>query len=113
MATALKYATEGAAYDAAHNHGKRANEYAIRSGQLQARSGHPDAAEKSFDELIARHPDEPKFYITATESMLSTKQGSRALKFAELGLAKAKSLGNRDLEGACHELADAARKQMK
>ena len=113
LATALKYATEGAAYDAAHNHGKRANEYAIRSGQLQARSGHPDAAEKSFDELIARHPDEPKFYITATESMLSTKQGSRALKFAELGLAKAKSLGNRDLEGACHELADAARKQMK
>ena len=106
LATALKYATEGAAYDAAHNQGKRANEYAVRSG-------HPDAAEKSFDDLIARHPDEPKFYITATESMLSVKQGNRALKFAELGLAKAKSLGNRDLEAACHELADAARKQMK
>ena len=51
--------------------------------------------------------------VTATEAMLSAKQGAKALHFAEQGLAKARATGNRDLEGACLELSDAAKRQMK
>lgn len=112
-AAALKAAEEGAKYDAEHNAGKRANEFAVQKGKLLARKGDADAAAREFDDLIARNPDEPKFYVTATEAMLSAKQGSKALQFAEQGLAKARSAGNRDLEGACLELAEAARRVMK
>ena len=109
-AAALKAADEGAKYDAEHNAGKRANEYGIQKAKLLARKGDHDAAAKEFDDLIARNPDEPKFYVTATEAMLSAKQGAKALHFAEQGLAKARSSGNRDLQGACLELAEAARR---
>jgi tetratricopeptide (TPR) repeat protein len=112
-ATALKYAKEGAAYDAEHNEGKRATEFAVRSGELLAKTGDVDGAVKTFEALIDRNPDEPKAYVTATEAMLRAKAGAKALAFAEKGIAKAKTLGNRDLEGACQELAEAARKQMK
>ena len=40
--------------------------------------------------------------------MLGAKQGAKALHFAEQGLAKARASGNRDLEGACRELSEAA-----
>ena len=53
---------------------------------------------------------EAKFYIGATETMLSAKRGDDALRFAEAGLAKARSTGNRDLEGACLELSEAAKR---
>ena len=65
---------------------------------------------KEFMELIARNPDEAKFYVGATETMLSAKRGEDALRFAEAGLAKARSTGNRDLEGACLELSEAAKR---
>lgn len=112
-AAALQYARDGAAYDAEHNEGKRATEYAVRTGELLAKSGNPDGAAREFDTLIERHPDEPKYYVMATESLLRAKAGAKALAFAEKGLAKARSLGNRDFEGACLELAEAAKKQMK
>ncbi len=112
-AAALKYAEEGARYDAEHNAGRRANEFSVRRGQLLARRGEADAAAQEFEGLIARTPDEPKFYVTATEVMLSAKQGAKALHFAEQGLAKARATNNRDLEGACLELSEAARRQMK
>lgn len=112
-AAALKVAEEGAAYDAAHNGGKRANEFTIKKAQLHGKRGDIDAAVREFDELLARNPDEGKFYITAIEAMLSAKQGAKALAFAERGLATARSTNNRDLEGACLELSEAARKQMK
>jgi len=112
-AAALTYAKEGAAYDAEHNGGKRATEFAVRTGELLAKTGDVDGAVKTFDALIDRNPDEPKAYVTATEAMLRAKAGAKALAFAEKGVAKAKALGNRDLEGACLELAEAARKQMK
>jgi tetratricopeptide (TPR) repeat protein len=112
-ATALKYAKEGAAYDAEHNEGKRATEFAVRTGELLAKTGDVDGAVKTFEALIDRNSDEPKAYVTATEAMLRAKAGAKALAFAEMGIAKAKALGNRDLEGACQELAEAARKQMK
>lgn len=109
-AAALEYAKAGAEADAAANEGKRANEFGVQKARLLAKSGHGDAAVQEFQELIARNPDEAKFYITATETMLGAKRGADAIKFAEAGLAKARSLGNRDLEGACLELADAARR---
>jgi len=111
-AAALRHATAGAEYDAANNGGKRANEFGLQKARLLAKSGQGDGAVKEFMELIARNPDEPKFYIGATETMLSAKRGADALRFAEAGLAKARSLGNRDLEGACLELSEAA-KRMK
>lgn len=110
---ALTYAEEGSKYDAEHNSGKRATEFAVRRAALHAKRGDFDAAAAAFDELIDRNPEEPKFYISATEAMLSAKQGARALAFAEKGLAKARSSGNRDLEGACLELSEAAKRQAK
>jgi tetratricopeptide (TPR) repeat protein len=112
-AAAIKHADEGAKYDAEHNDGKRVNDYALRKAQLLAKRGDVDAAAAEFEGLIARNPDEPKFLVTATEAMLSAKQGAKALHFAEMGLEKARSSGNRDLEGACRELSEAAKRQMK
>ncbi len=109
-ATALQHAVAGAEYDAAHNGAKRANEFGLQKARLLAKSGQADAAVKEFQELIARNPDEAKFYIGATETMLSAKRGDDALKFAEAGLAKARHIGNRDLEGACLELSEAAKR---
>ena len=112
-AAALKFAREGAAYDAEHNEAKRATEFAVRAGELLAKTGDTDGAAKEFEALIERAPDEPKFYVMATEAMLRGKAGAKALAFAEKGIAKSRSLGNRDLEGACTELAEAAKKQIK
>lgn len=105
---ALKHAREGAAFDAEHNAGKRANEYAVRKAQLFAKTGDAESAAKEFDDLIARNPDEGKFTVTAIETMLSARQGAKALAFAEKGLETARRTGNRDLEGACRELSEAA-----
>ncbi len=110
---ALAAAEGGLAYDAEHNGGKRANEFGLRAAQLQAKTGNPDAAAAAFDKLIERNPDEGKFYITAVETMLSAKQGAKALAFAERGLETASRTGNRDLEGACRELSEAAKKMTK
>ena len=107
---ALQLAHEGTAFDATSNDGKRANDFTIQRARLLCRKGDTEAASKEFEDLIARSPDEPKFYITAMELMLSAKQPSKTLKFAELGLAKARSSGNRDLEGACLELSEAAKR---
>lgn len=107
---ALAATEAGLAYDAEHNGGKRANEFGLRAAQLQAKTGNPDAAAAAFDTLIDRNPDEGKYYIAAVETMLSAKQGAKALAFAEKGLEAAQCTGNRDLEGACRELSEAAKK---
>jgi tetratricopeptide (TPR) repeat protein len=107
---ALKHARAGAAFDAEHNAGKRANDYAVRKAQLFAKTGDAESAAKEFDDLIARNPDEGKFYVTATETMLSARQGAKASAFAEKGLETARRTGNRDLEGACRELSEAAKR---
>jgi hypothetical protein len=109
---ALSLASDGTTYDAAHNEGKRANDFTVQRARLLCRKGDPDAAAAEFTALIERNPDEAKYYITATESFLSAKQPAKATHFADLGLAKARSLGNRDLEGACLELGEAAKKMM-
>lgn len=107
---AIQFVEMGATYDAEHNVGKRANEFGLRKAQLLAKAKNYPASEQAFHDLIERSPDEPKFYIAAIEAMLSGQQKAPALAFAEKGRAKANTLGNRDLAGACQELSEAANK---
>jgi hypothetical protein len=60
--------------------------------------------------VIAANPDEARNYIDAAETMLRTKDKARAATFAEAGIAKSQSIGNRDLEGACREILAAAKR---
>lgn len=107
---ALEVATQGEQYDAEHNGGGRAVEFGLKKAQLHVKAKDVDGAAAAFESLIAKHPDEGKFYTTAAEEMLRMKNGAKALSFAEKGLAKARSLGNRDLEGHCLELQEAAKR---
>ncbi len=100
----------GAKYDADHNGGQRETEYKLRKAQLYVKAKDADKAAAEFDALVALHPDEGKFCTTAAEEMLRLKDGARALRFAEAGLETAKRTGNRDLEGHCQELMEAAKK---
>ncbi len=96
--------------DAESNAGQRQNDYAVRRGQVLARRGDVDKSHDVFQALLARQPDELKYYGPATETMLGQKKGQWALQFAEQGLAKARSQNNRDSEQYFMELAAAARK---
>jgi hypothetical protein len=96
--------------DAEANGGKRRNDYAIRRGQALAKRGEADKSHEVFQALLAREPNELKYYGPAVEAMLGQKQAQRALQFAEQGLAKARSQNNRDSEQYLMELAAAARK---
>lgn len=101
---------EGARYDAEHNDSRRATEYALRRAQYYTRAREKDKAVAEFENLIAQHPNEGKYYTTAAEAMLSLGVGRQALAFAERGLAKAQEMQSRDLEGHCRELIGAAKK---
>lgn len=107
---ALQIATQGEQYDAEHNGGGRAVEFGLKKAQLHVRMKDIDGAVAAFDGLIAKHPEEGKFYTTAAEEMLRLKNGAKALHFAEKGLARARETGNRDLEGHCLELQAAAQR---
>jgi tetratricopeptide (TPR) repeat protein len=98
--------------DREFNEGRHRKDYGLRRGQTLAKQGDADKAAEVFKGLIAEDPNETKYYATATETMLSQKQGQRALEFAEQGLAKARSQNNRDLEGHFLELVEAAKKQV-
>lgn len=102
--------TEGATHDSTHNEGKRLADFGRQKGKVLARNGDAEGAASAFDAVIAANPDDPRNYIDAAETMLRVKDKASAAKFADAGLNKAKSLGNRDLEGACLELAAAAKK---
>lgn len=107
---ALEYVDAAAKDDCENNEGRRRNDYELRRGQLHAKRGEIDQAQDVFDRLIARVPSDTKILGTATEAMLSAKQGSRAKAFAEKGLALAKQQNNRDSEGYFQELLGAAQK---
>lgn len=107
---AVALLTEGAAHDATNNEGKRISDFGRQKGKIFARSGDAASAAAAFDAVIAANADDPRNYIDAAETMLRVKDKANAAKFADAGLAKAKLLGNRDLEGACMELAAAAKK---
>jgi tetratricopeptide (TPR) repeat protein len=108
---ALNYINEGLKTDCEHNEGRRRNDYELRRGQIHAKRGEADQAQDVFDRLIERVPSELKFRGSAAEAMLSARQGSRALKFAEGGLAKAREQNNRDSEQYFLELLEAAKRQ--
>ncbi len=107
---ALDVLNEGEKADCEHNEGRRRNDYELRRGQLHARRGDADAAHGVFDGLIQRDPDNMKTRAAAAEAMLTLKQGARALRFAEEGLAQARQKNDRDSEGHLMELAAAAKK---
>jgi hypothetical protein len=96
--------------DAEHNEGKRLNDYDLRRGQLHAKRGELNEAQAVFDALIGRSPQELRYHSSAAEAMLSARQGGKALRFAEEGLAKARQQNNRDAEQQFLELAAAAKK---
>jgi len=108
--TVLSIIEEAIAADAATNDSVRAHDYALKRGQVLGKQGQPDASFAAFRELLNRVPDELKLYGPAVESLLSQKQGARALELAEKGLERARSKQNRDVEGYLSELAGAAKR---
>jgi tetratricopeptide (TPR) repeat protein len=108
---ALELVNDGEKADCEHNEGRRRNDYELRRGQVHARRGEVDAAEDVFRRLIERVPSNLRFRGAAAEAMLSLKQGGRALRFAEEGVAAARAANDRDFEQYLLELAAAARKQ--
>jgi tetratricopeptide (TPR) repeat protein len=106
----LDLLNEGEKADCEHNQGRRRNDYELRRGQIHAKRGEADQAQDIFDRLIERAPAELRYRSTAAESMLSAKQGARALRFAEQGLAEARKRNDRDSEEHFQELVGAARK---
>jgi tetratricopeptide (TPR) repeat protein len=107
----LNHLNEGEKDDCEHNEGRRRNDYELRRGQILAKSGELDQARDVFDRLIARVPAELKVRGAAAEAMLSAKQPSKALAYAEAGLIEARKQNHRDSEGYFLELAGAAKKQ--
>jgi len=107
---ALQHVDEGEKDDCENNEGRRRNDFELRRGQLQVKQGQFDQAAETFGRLIARVPSELRFQGTAAESMLSARQGPRALTFAEQGLAAARQQNNRDMENYFSELVAAAKK---
>ena len=110
--SALDYLNEGEKHDCAHNESRRRNDYELRRGQVHARRGDVDTAQEIFERLIERDPTELRFRGTAAEALLSARQGGRALRFAEQGLAKAREQNNRDSEQHFLEQVAAAQKQV-
>lgn len=107
---ALDLVNEGEKADCEQNEGRRRNDYELRRGQLQVKRGELDQAADVFQRLIDRAPDELRYRGTAAEAMLGARQGTKALGFAEGGLARARMKNNRDSEQYFLELVAAAKK---
>ncbi len=107
---ALDYLSQGEQADGQHNDGKRRNDYQLRRGQVLAKKGDIEQAQEVFDQLIARVPSKLRWRGSAAEAMLSAKQGPRALRFAQEGLAQARKQNDRDSEQYFLELVSAAQK---
>lgn len=110
LVAALDYLNDGERDDCENNHGHRRNEYELRRAQVHAKRGEHDDAERVYDALIARTPTDLNVRVNATETMLSARQKTRALKYAKEGQAAAVKAQNRDLEGHFKELAEAAQR---
>jgi tetratricopeptide (TPR) repeat protein len=108
---ALEYVNAGEKFDGEQNDGRRRNDYELRRAQLHAKRGEAEQAGDTFDRLIARDPSNLRYRSDAAEAMLSARQGARALRFAEQGLAAARQQNNRDQEQYFLELTAAAKKQ--
>jgi tetratricopeptide (TPR) repeat protein len=108
---ALDHVNAGEKFDCEQNEGRRRNEYELRRGQVHAKRGEAEQAGEVFDRLIDRDPANLRYRSDAAEAMLSSRQGARALRFAEQGLAAARQQNNRDQEQYFLELTAAAKKQ--
>lgn len=109
-AEVIRVANQGSQFDREHNDGKRYNDYALRKVAILSKKGDFDAVEQEFNAVLERSPNDGNLYVKAAETFLGAKQGARAKAFAERGLAKGKEQGNRDLQAACSELLDAAKR---
>jgi tetratricopeptide (TPR) repeat protein len=108
---AMDYVNEGERVDCEQNQGRRTADFEVRRARLHAKRGEADLAHEVFERLLQRDPSNQKTRAAATEAMLSLRQGARALKFAEEGLARARQQNDRDSEQHFEELAAAAKKQ--
>ncbi len=86
---ALDTLNEGEKADCEQNEGRRRNDYELRRGKVHTRRGEPDAAHDVFDRLIQRDPSNLTVRAAAAEAMLTLRQASHALRFAEEGVAQA------------------------
>jgi tetratricopeptide (TPR) repeat protein len=107
---AQQYVDEGEKADSEHNAGQRRDDYELRRGQVHAKRGEADRAEEVFRRLIERVPHHLRYRGAAAEAMLSSRQGARALRFAEEGVETARQANDRDSEQYLLELAAAAKK---
>jgi tetratricopeptide (TPR) repeat protein len=109
---ALDTLNEAEKADCEHNEGRRRNDYELRRGQVHVKRGEVDQAQDVFQGLIARAPANFKYRGAAAEAMMSAKQGARALRFAEEGLAAARQANDRDSEQYLMDLVAAAKRQV-
>jgi tetratricopeptide (TPR) repeat protein len=108
---ALNLINEGERVDCEQNEGRRRNDYELRRAQVHMKRGEVDQAQEVFDRLVERDPTNLRARSSAAEAMLSQRQGARALRYAEEGLAQARKQNDRDSEQHFLELVAAARKQ--
>jgi tetratricopeptide (TPR) repeat protein len=109
---ALSLISEGERYDREHNEGRRGDEFALRRGQIHVKRGEAQQAQEVFEQMLARDPSNQRARGSAAEGMLSLREGARALRFAEAGLATARQRNDRDSEQYFLELVAAAKKQV-
>jgi tetratricopeptide (TPR) repeat protein len=102
----LRIADEGSRVDSEFNSGRRFNDYALRKVAISLKRGDFDGVEREFDAMLERSPNDGNLYVKAAETLLGAKQGSRAARYAERGIAR----GNRDLAAACKDLLEAAKR---
>jgi predicted Zn-dependent protease len=107
----MNWVNDGERDDCEHNEGRRRNDYELRRAQVHAKRGEHDLAQDVFDRLIQRDPSKLNVHISAAETMLAAKQGSRAARFAESGLVEARKQNQRDSEGHFLDLLEAAKRQ--
>ncbi|MBI2807751.1 MAG: tetratricopeptide repeat protein [Planctomycetes bacterium] len=108
---ALDHVNDGERDDCERNEGRRRNEYELRRAQVHAKRGEFADAERVYDGLIARVPTEINYRVNAAETMLSSRQGDLAMKYAREGHTAAIKQNNRDLEGHFRELMEAAQRK--
>jgi tetratricopeptide (TPR) repeat protein len=108
---ALRLVDEGERVDGERNEGRRHNDYELRRAQVLLKRGEAERVQEVYDRLLEREPENLRVRGSAAEGMLSLKQGARALRFAEDGLARARQQNDRDSEQYFLELVAAARKQ--
>lgn len=110
-AAAINWIEAGQKFDVEHNAGQRQNDFDLVLGKALAKRASYEESQAAFDRLIERAPSELRYRSTAATTMLSARQGGRAMHFAQAGLDKARAQNDRDAEQNFMELVAAAKKQ--